>query len=327
MNKVLDIKSASELINNPVPNIKYRILGLLRANGGRMSLTGQYKSEKSLLAQDLAFKIAAGQDWLGFKTLQGRVLYINLEISEEKFQERTQDFNNKYNYDDETQQRFMEVTLLDRNLSLDLSTDQIAGLLKHCQNNDSKIDVLIIDPRARAITASENEEVVIKRFCDNVDSLLSDNPGLSAIIITHMGKDSSKGAIGHSRFSGWLDTEIKISKSEKVHEKILNIIGRDTEKAVIPVNFKYPIHELAPEEKTIRQSKVGEAIKFIKSSLSDGAKPEQQLRADARAKEITDYAFHTAIRELKDDRIIITVKAVGQGNRKLLKLADNPTKQ
>jgi hypothetical protein len=286
-----------------------------------MGLTGPYKSEKSLLAQDLAFKIASGQDWLGFKTIKGNVLYVNLEISEEKFQERTQDFQNIYKYDKETQDRFREVTLLDRNLRLDTSIISISNILRRCRTQGFKVDLLIIDPRARSIAGSENEEVVIKNFCDNIDVLLTKHPGLSVVIVTHMGKDASKGAIGHSRYSGWLDTEIKISKNPKnLNTKVLEIVGRDTERARLSLDFSYPSHKVVPEEQLIRQTKVTEAILFIVSRLTKDAKPEQQLRSEARSKDITDYAFHTAIRELKDQGKLKTVKAGGQGNRKLLKL-------
>ena len=322
-NRFPPIRSGYDLVANPVPDIPYLVLGLLRSNGGRLSITGQYKSEKSLLAHYLALVVAAGQDWFGFKTTQGNVLYVNLEISEEKFQERTQDFDSILQSSKAVLKKLKTITVLDRNLYLDLSTDTIQKILGYGMQNGLRIQLLILDPRARLIGGSENEEANIKHFCDNVDKLLVQNPGLSVVIVTHMGKDPTKGAIGHSRFSGWVDTEITVVKSPKmISNKELHIVGRDVERSVIPLNFSYPLHEITEIVKDARESKVDTAKKFIVTQLQGTAQSEQQLRIDARERQISDYAFHTAIRELKDENKVEAIPAGGQGNRKLLKLLD-----
>ncbi|MFC1992049.1 AAA family ATPase, partial [Chloroflexota bacterium] len=112
-NNKFNIRTGLDLVTSSVPDIPYRIIGLLRANGGRLSLTGQYKSEKSLLAQEMAMRMAKGDDWLGFKTIPGNVLYANLEISNEKFQERTQDFYSSLGYDTRNLSNFNSMTILD----------------------------------------------------------------------------------------------------------------------------------------------------------------------------------------------------------------------
>ena len=62
------------------------------------------------------------------------------------------------------------------------------------------------------------------------------------------------------------------------------------------------------------------AREFIISRLSAESVPEHQLKAEARKRNITDYAFNTAIRILKDEGRIEAVKASGQGHRKMLRL-------
>lgn len=49
---------------------------------------------------------------------------------------------------------------------------------------------------------------------------------------------------------------------------------------------------------------------------------EQQLRTEAMGQSITDYAFHTAIRELKDEGKIKAIQASGRGNSTILKLVN-----
>ncbi len=320
------ITSGYEMVTKPVPYIAFRIQGLLRANGGRMAIVGQYKSEKSLLAQDLALRMSHGKEWLGYMTNMSNVLYVNLEISEEKFQERTQDFSVALQYSPEQMHGFRTISILDRNLALDKSILTIQSILNQCEAENCKIDVIFLDPRARLVATSENEEVNIKNFCDNVDSLLSANPGLSVITVVHTGKDVSRGAIGHSRFSGWLDTEIRIIKnSNMISNKELEIFGRDIEREWLALDFSYPRHYLTPIQSEERKSKVRQAKEFILSAMSSGEQLEQELKAKARQQNVTDYAFNTALRELKDRGEIEAVHAGGQGNRKLLKLSSDTT--
>ena len=315
------LRSGKELIDSPVPEIPYRVEGLLRAKGGRLSLTAPPKAKKSFLAMDLSLRIAAGDDWLGYNTTQGNVLYLNLEISSEKFQERVQDLQSVLQYDDEVLTRFHEVTILDRNIALNESVKNVQNMLDHCKAKGFIVDTLVIDPRARAIDGSENEEIEIKRFCDNVDTLTANNPGLSVVIVTHMGKDHTKGAIGHSRFTGWLDTDIKTINNPKVKcDKQLTITGRDAEGVTITLDFEYPLHTVNADEEFVRKSKVEEAREFIINKLQKKPKSRQILRRKAMKAGHTDHAFNTAIRQLKDEERLTSVQAKGQGNRKLFKL-------
>ena len=315
------LRSGKELVYNPVPDIPYRVEGLLRANGGRSSLTGQAKTKKSFLAMDLALRIAAGDDWLGYNTTKGNVLYLNLEISSEKFQERVQDLQYILRYDKEVLARFHEVTILDRNIALNNGVDYAQNILDQCKDKGFIVDTLVIDPRARAIDGSENEEIEIKRFCDNIDTLISRNPGLSVVIVTHMGKDPTKGALGHSRFLGWLDTDIKIINNPKVKcDKQLEIKGRDAEEVTIALNFEYPLHIVDEAEGFVRKSKVEDAKGFIRKELKERVISRQKLRRRAMGVGITDYALNAAIRQLKDENCLKSVQAKGRGNKKLLEL-------
>ena len=70
-----------------------------------------------------------------------------------------------------------------------------------------------------------------------------------------------------------------------------------------------------------RKPKEGPMKQEVKVVGIDLAKNVFQIHAtDARGKKITDYAFDTAIRELKDKGKIEAIQASGQGNRKLLQL-------
>jgi len=292
-----------------------------------MSLTGQWKTEKSLFTQEMAMRLAKGQDWLGFKTMPGNVLYVNLEISEEKFQERTQDFFHALGYKLGNLSRFRAITIIDTNLGIDNGTGMLTELLEKARQDGFPVDVLILDPRARCVAKSENEEVVIKALCDNVDKVLKSNPGLSVIFVTHMGKDPTKGAIGHSRFVGWLDTDIKIVKDQKLLSgKKIEIKGRDTEQTEIGLKFHYPLHSVVEVEEHTRRQKVHSCSQFIQSQLAGtgGEMEAQKMRQLAFSNGHSDYAFWQARTELLEQGRIRIEKASGQGNRKKFVLSDGP---
>lgn len=315
------IRSGMDLVSTEVPEILYRIEGLLRADGGRMSITGQWKSEKSLLAEYLALSIAKGDDWLGFKTTPGNVLYVNLEIAEEKFQERTQDFCHDLRYQASDVSRFKAVTILDENLSLDSATSVVEQLLSESENSGFRVETLILDPRARLVAQSENEEVVIKKLCENVDKVLRNSPGLSVVFVTPMGKDPTKGAIGHSRFAGWVDTDIAIVKDSRLScSKKLQIVGRDTEGTDIHLDFSYPLHRVTTVQEDVRNEKVDRAKKFVLAQLNQGEMARQQLLRLARTGNHSHYAYTTALKDLTESGQIESVQAPGPGNRKLLRI-------
>lgn len=318
------IKSAKEMVHSLVPTTRFRVQGLLRIRGGRIGITAPLKHEKSLLAHDLGLKIAAGDTWLGYGTIIGRVLYVNLEIAGPMFQQRTQDFQAQLQYSDEVLERFRAVTILDENLRIDDSMEKVQGLLDTCKAGGFEVDVLILDPRARLIAGNENEGTIINDFCENIDKLLRKNPRLSMVIITHMGKNWSKGAIGHSRYSAWLDSEIKLTKTTGVAgRKNVEIIARYGDGASFSIDFSYPTHRLIPADEMARKVKVNEAKKFILKQLADDTVSEKELRNDARKNNITEYAFQTAIRKLKSQNKIETLPAGGKGNKRLLRLIDD----
>lgn len=64
------------------------IEGLLH-KGAKLMLAGGSKSFKTWVLMDLALSVATGKPWWGFKTVQGRVLYLNMELMVEFAEERT----------------------------------------------------------------------------------------------------------------------------------------------------------------------------------------------------------------------------------------------
>lgn len=71
--------SAFDLCAKPPPTPDVLIDGVLY-RGGTMLISGPSKAHKTFAQLDASIAIASGGEWLGFKTVQTPVLYLNLEL-------------------------------------------------------------------------------------------------------------------------------------------------------------------------------------------------------------------------------------------------------
>ena len=84
----MPLQSYEELLLwNPPPQRSIVGFGILLQHT-KLLMYGGPKAFKSLLAQQLAFCISTNQDWLGIPVTQGKVLYIQAEISRVPFRGR-----------------------------------------------------------------------------------------------------------------------------------------------------------------------------------------------------------------------------------------------
>jgi hypothetical protein len=83
------IADAAELISKPIILPDDVVQGVLH-RGAKMELGGASKTFKTWTLIELAISVATGTDWLGrFSTKRGRVLYVNLELPDAFFTQRT----------------------------------------------------------------------------------------------------------------------------------------------------------------------------------------------------------------------------------------------
>ncbi|MBN2074778.1 MAG: AAA family ATPase [Dehalococcoidales bacterium] len=314
--KRFSIRSGSDAINSDVPEIDYIIEQKLRRKA-KYSVVAKWKAGKSFLTIQAGMAIAAGADFLGFKTTRSNVLYINFEISEEMFQQRVQDMQRKLGYD---LSRFKYLTITD--LSLDMHTNELDEILTQCISESFPVEVLVIDPRWKAVKRDSNQDEVINAFCVNLDKIIA-KYGVTLIIVHHEGVSGSenKAGKGSTVFEAWLDGWLRIKPVQGTFNlKQIDIWSRDSEREYIAVQFNYPIHEVAPEFVDQRKGKTDDAKKCIVDYLENGDQLEVEVRFHVLGKNHTEYAFNRARKELENEGIINLFKASGPGNRKMISL-------
>jgi hypothetical protein len=81
------IDDASDLVSSAIEVPDDVIEGVLH-NGGKAVAGGTSKSNKTWVLSDMAVSVATGENFLGFPTKRGHVLFINLEIQKAFFSRR-----------------------------------------------------------------------------------------------------------------------------------------------------------------------------------------------------------------------------------------------
>jgi len=321
--KKFNIRSGKEAIEADVPEIDYIIEQKLR-HEAKVSVIGKWKVGKSFLTIQMGMAIAAGVEFLGFKTTQANVLYVNFEISEEMFTQRVQDMHHKLGYD---LSRFNYLTITD--LSLDMHTQELDELLTQSIAEGFPVEVLIIDPRWHAIRRDSNQDEVLNAFCVNLDKIIKQYQ-VTLIIVHHegAGTPSDKAGKGSTVFDAWLDGWFKIKpQSLDRRAREIDIWSRDSERESIVAIFDYPIHRVAPNLVAERKAKTDKAKQCILQLLQQkGDTPEKEVRFYVLERGHSDYAFWRARKELLEVSQVKVYKGPGTGNRKMIGRYTNQAK-
>jgi RecA-family ATPase len=251
------IVSFSEMLKNPPEEVPELIHGVLHV-GCKMIITADSKAGKSCMAENLAICIAEGRPWMNtFQCEKGRVLYIDLELSQRAIYDRTKLIRKE----------------LDVNSSIpNLEFFPLRGYAESLESLLPKIvrrarsknySAIVIDPLYKVQSGDENSAEALSKFCNGLDRLARQTG--AALIITHhhpKGKSGERKALDRGAGSGVIarDADAIIDLSyldpgtnpdaliaellQKKHQPMqMSFILRDFESpADKKVFFKFPIH-------------------------------------------------------------------------------------
>jgi hypothetical protein len=185
-----------------MPPIQWRLKGVFPYEG-LAALYGPSASGKSFLATDLSVAIAEGNPWFGIRTTQSKVIYVALE-GESGFKNRVAAWELE---NGRTLPANMFMVMQPFQITNPTDVDELAATIPH----DS---VVIVDTLNRAApTSDENsskEMGAILQACKWLQGLI----GGLVILVHHTGKDTTKGARGHSSLFAALDGAIEVERSK-----------------------------------------------------------------------------------------------------------------
>jgi hypothetical protein len=264
----------------PVLTSSYLVKGWL--GRGQMSVVyGPSNVGKSFFCLDMALCISANVEWQGSKVKGGPVLYLATEGGN-AFQSRCVALRKEYG--------IFEAPLAVRPSPVDLLRPEadLASLIELCKQIEADMGeplaMIVIDTLSRAMAGGdENGPTDMTSFIANADAL-RDVTGAHIMIVHHSGKDTAKGARGHSSLRAATDTEIELEVDGKM--RTANATKQRDLEPKEPFVFTLKVHELGKDED-------GDAVTTctIEQADPDDVADMQQKRPSGANQKIIVSAF------------------------------------
>ena len=312
--KELKMYSSEYIMNTPMKPIEYCVDGLI--SQGLFVLAGAPKVGKSWLALDMCLSIAKGEKVLGKETLCGHAVYLSLEDSLIRLQNRL------YELTDEPSD----------NLNFAIMAESISnGLpeqIEYCRKRFDDLKIVFID--TLQIVRNESESSYSSDYKElSVMKALADKLGIAIVLVHHTRKCSDSDPFnmisGSTGLSGCVDGSMVLIESKRGSRKAkLHCVGRDIEnqeinvvfessrwkvsddiKNVKPDYFSFAVHDFMVTQKTFKGSATQLAEKL--SALLHKEVFSNRVKKDLiqHAYELLDYGVTFESKRSNGQRIII----------------------
>ena len=212
--------------------------------GGKMVVQAAPKNWKTWLMILLALCVATGAKWLGLDCAQGKVLYVNLEVSEPRFLQRVYEVAKALCADAATVVQNLKIV---NGLEAGATITVFVNTLLRMQGA-SNYSLVIIDPMYKLFDGCENEQRDVAMFFKQIDRLAR---GLdcSVVIVHHHSKNfqGNKDIADRSSGSGVIgrdvDAMIDLCRTDGEGKTMrASFVLREYEdKDPIDYWFKYPL--------------------------------------------------------------------------------------
>jgi len=175
---------------------------------------GESGSGKSFLTQDMTFSVARGVDWRGHKVHQTGVLYLASE-GQGGMPGRSKGYGRRHKVNmADLPFGFIEgaPSLLTGDWKdLCLSVDHFIAM-------NGPLGIIVVDTLAQSIPGGdENSSETMSKVIANCRKL-HQHTGATVILVHHAGKDTTKGARGHSSLRAACDFEIEVTRGTESRE-------------------------------------------------------------------------------------------------------------
>ena len=312
--KELKIYSSEYIMNTLMKPIEYCVDGLI--SQGLFILAGAPKVGKSWLALDMCLSIAKGEKVLGKETLCGHAVYLSLEDSLIRLQNRL------YELTDEPSD----------NLNFAIMAESISnGLpeqIEYCRKRFDDLKIVVIDTLQKVRNESESSYSSDYKELSVLKSL-ADKLGIAIVLVHHTRKCSDGDPFnmisGSTGLSGCVDGSMVLIESKRGSRKAkLYCVGRDIEnqeinvvfessrwkvsdeiKNIEPDYFPFAVHDFMVTQKKFKGSATELAEKL--SALLDKEMFSNRVKKDLiqHAYELLDYGVTFESKRSNGQRIII----------------------
>ena len=195
--------------------------GLLTEGG--MSVTyGESNCGKTFFMTDLALHVAIGIKWNGRATEAGGVIYCALEGSH-GISNRVAAFRKHLNLEGE-EIPFAIIPVSINLLNPEADTERLIDAIRRAMEEmKAPVRLVVLDTLSRALAGgNENAPDDMGALVTNIDRIRQAT-GVHINAVHHSGKDTAKGARGHSLLRAATDTEIEITKAGKDSPSVASV--------------------------------------------------------------------------------------------------------
>jgi len=203
---------------------EWTIKGLIPSNGIAV-LYGASGSGKTFATTHMAFCVATGSDFLGYKVKRkGRVIYIAAEspVSLKRRMAVMRDYDKVafrgYEFDGK------EISIYDGNIDLFNDPHSMILAIRAFHDrvlDDGEVALVIIDTLSAAFSDLDENSVDMAMAVKNA-KLIQEELRCAVLIIHHTGKDEDRGLRGHSSLRGNVEQIIQISGMRNPRQLIID---------------------------------------------------------------------------------------------------------
>ena len=299
--KKLITRSCEEIMTTVYKPIEFVIDGLLAQ--GLYILAGAPKVGKSWLALDMCLSIAKGESVLGQKTLQGTALYLCLEDSYVRIQNRLYEIT-----DVPTENLYFSV--MSESIGNGLEEQIESFKIEHCGLKIVFIDTLqMVRGSTDSSYGSDYKELsVLKALADKLE--------ITVIVVHHTRKckdiDPFNMISGSTGISGCVDGSLVLIENKRGSRNAkLYCVGRDIENAEINLQFdsdlkKWVVTDVYIKKKVDFSGTASELIEKLKSVSDETFYPNRVTRDLVRnGYTLRKYGIDFQYKRTRNGRLII----------------------
>jgi len=197
----------------PATDVADFVEGLL-TDGAMSVVYGESNTGRTFVASDIAMRTALGWSWQDREIEPGGVLYLAAEGGH-GIRNRIAAFRHHHGVEGSPPFAVVPASVNLRDAESD--TDRIIRTANAMhQATGSRVRLVVVDTLARALAGGEeNSSQDMGAVVQAVDRIRQET-GAHVMLIHHSGKDTAKGARGHSSLRAATDTEIEVSRPEGV---------------------------------------------------------------------------------------------------------------
>lgn len=226
------IHDVNEYIHRRMPRPQFYVQDIL-PKLGIMLLYGAAKAGKSWITQQMAFCIATGNDWLGFRTEQAKVLLIQFEMSPLGSHWRLTQMAQHFEL---SEGQMFEASPGLLYIDVDENFNMLSAAVRGVNP-----DVLMLDCMSGCFGGDENDSRSMAKFILNVTQLGVENEA-SIVLVHHSRKTPAttsfaEMARGQSRLAGWVDSLVYLA--QQPGGKQLQFMARQATRELRNVNVVF----------------------------------------------------------------------------------------